>query len=604
MLPALLMRKLSRMNMQVNLGVQTTANPIDPRKQAKLMYWANTSVVKIAEILVLKPATIHSWKRRDKWDETTPYDRVELTTEARYTSLVMKEHKTGQDFKEIDLLGRQFERMSRVRKHDITGNESDLNPRVANRNKGVKKQPTRNAFTDEHAEKIHIAMLDSIFPYQKTWYEAGLKYRIRDLLKSRQIGATWFFAREALDDAMQTGRNQIFLSASKAQAHVFKEYIRAFAMDAAELELTGDPIVLPNGATLYFLGTNTRTAQSYHGNIYMDEYFWIHKFTEFRKVASGMAMHKHWRQTYLSTPSTLQHEAYGFWSGANWNKSRAKDEKVIIDLNDPKLSKGMLCADGQWRQIVTVEDAAKGGCDLFDIDQLHLDYSEEEFANLLMCKFMDDTLSVFSMQKLQLCMVDSWEVWEDFKPFALRPFGHREVWLGYDPSDTGDAAGLAAIAPPMVAGGKFRVIERLKFHGSDFADQTAKIKEWTEKYNVTKITIDSTGLGAAVYQLVKAFFPSVVGLNYTVESKTMLVLKALDVIKNRRFEFDAGSTDIAQAFMSIKKTMTPSGGRVTYKSGRSKEVSHADVAWAIMNALYNEPLEGVTDTNQSSMEMY
>ncbi|KTF05558.1 hypothetical protein MGSAQ_002947, partial [marine sediment metagenome] len=24
----------------------------------------------------------------------------------------------------------------------------------------------------------------------------------------------------------------------------------------------------------------------------MDEYFWIHKFIEFRKVASGMAMHK------------------------------------------------------------------------------------------------------------------------------------------------------------------------------------------------------------------------------------------------------------------------------------------------------------------------
>lgn len=34
-------------------------------------------------------------------------------------------------------------------------------------------------------------------------------------------------------------------------------------------------MVLPNGATLYFLGTNARTAQSYHGNLYLDEYFWI-----------------------------------------------------------------------------------------------------------------------------------------------------------------------------------------------------------------------------------------------------------------------------------------------------------------------------------------
>jgi hypothetical protein len=28
------------------------------------------------------------------------------------------------------------------------------------------------------------------------------------------------------------------------------------------------------------------------------------------------------------------------------------------------------CADGQWRQIVTIEDALAGGCTLFNLDQL------------------------------------------------------------------------------------------------------------------------------------------------------------------------------------------------------------------------------------------
>ncbi|WP_252182758.1 terminase family protein, partial [Citrobacter sp. wls758] len=88
--------------------------------------------------------------------------------------------------------------------------------------------------------------------------------------------ATFYFAREALIDALLTGRNQIFLSASKAQAHVFKQYIIDFAKEV-EVELKGDPMVLPNGAALYFLGTNARTAQSYHGNLYLDEYFWIPK---------------------------------------------------------------------------------------------------------------------------------------------------------------------------------------------------------------------------------------------------------------------------------------------------------------------------------------
>ena len=33
-----------------------------------------------------------------------------------------------------------------------------------------------------------------------------------------------------------------------------------------------------------------------------------------------------------------------------------------------------------------------------------------------------------------------------------RPFGNREVWLGYDPAFTGDRAALAIIAPPKVEG--------------------------------------------------------------------------------------------------------------------------------------------------------
>ncbi|MBN0796094.1 terminase family protein, partial [Pseudomonas aeruginosa] len=95
------------------------------------------------------------------------------------------------------------------------------------------------------------------------------------------------------------------LSASKAQAHIFKAYIQAFARDAVGVELKGDPIILPNGAELHFLGTNARTAQGYHGNFYFDEFFWTFKFKELNKVASGMAMQKRYRRTYFSTPSSM-----------------------------------------------------------------------------------------------------------------------------------------------------------------------------------------------------------------------------------------------------------------------------------------------------------
>lgn len=580
----------------------------DPRRRARDLYWQGWRVARIAEHVGVKVPTIHSWKRRDRWDEFDPVQRAEVSIEARLIRLVAKEQKEGRDLKEIDLLGRQMERLARVKKYSKDGNEADLNPAVDNRNaktrSGTRRKPERNAISEEQQEKLVEAFMEDLFPYQKAWYRAGLQERVRNLLKSRQIGATWYFAREGLCDALETGRNQIFLSASKAQAHVFKGYIKQFAKDAAEVNLEGDPIVLPNGATLYFLGTNTRTAQSYHGNLYMDEYFWIPKFQEFRMVASGMAMHKHWRLTYFSTPSTLAHEAYPFWSGDLFNRGRAKDERVKIDIAHAALKDGRRCEDGQWRQIVTVLDAVAGGCDLFDIDQLRLDYSAEEFANLLMCQFIDDGQSVFPLAELQRCMVDSWVAWDDFKPFALRPLGFREVWIGYDPSHTGDSAALVVMAPPLVPGGKFRILDRVQFKGMDFEEQAQRIKKVCDCYSVTYIGIDTTGIGQGVYQLVKQFFPAARAFQYSPEVKVSLVLKAKDVISKGRLEFDAGWTDVAAAFMAIKKTTTPSGRQITFAAGRSIETSHADLAWATMHALHNEPLEGQTSNNTSSMEIF
>lgn len=479
---------------------------------------------------------------------------------------------------------------SQRNRYNHTGSEADLNPNVANRNKGERKAPDKNVFSDEAIEKLGDIFIETSFEYQRGWHQAGLQHRIRNILKSRQIGATFYFAREALIDALTTGRNQIFLSASKAQAHVFKNYIIDFARQV-DVDLKGDPIVLPNGARLIFLGTNVRTAQSYTGNLYLDEYFWIPKFQELRKVASGMSLHKKWRSTYFSTPSSLAHSAYPFWSGELFNKGRRnKADRIDLDLTHSHLSKGVLCDDGQWRQIVTVEDALSGGCNLFDLEQLQLEYSPAEYENLLMCEFVDDQASVFPFAELQGCMVDSLDEWEDFDPYLKRPFAYRPVWIGYDPSHTGDSAGCAVIAPPVVSGGKFRVLERHQWKGMDFAAQAKSIEELTNRYVVEYIGIDATGIGQGVFQLVQQFFPAAREIRYSPEVKTALVLKAKDTISSGRLEYDTGHTDITASFMAIRKTMTASGNRSTYEASRSEEASHADVAWAIMHALLNEPL--------------
>lgn len=585
--------------------IQKAVPETEPRRVARSLYWQGWRVSSIARHLGIKRSTVNSWKQRDAWDKAPVIERVENAAEARIVQLIGKDVKSGSDYKEIDLLARTIVQMARVRRYEQPGgNEVDLNPKLANRNAGPKKKPARNEFSDEQRIQLLDAFRESLFDYQKVWLRNGHQ-RSRVILKSRQIGATWYFAREALADAIETGRNQIFLSASKSQAHVFKQYIIQFARESANIELSGDPIVLPNGAHLYFLGTNARTAQGYHGNFYFDEFFWTHNFQELNKVASAMALHKQWRKTYFSTPSSITHQAYPFWTGDLFNKRRAKADQVNIDISHKRLASGFVGEDKIWRQIVTILDAERGGCDLFDIDELrNYEYSPDQFDNLLMCNFIDDTASVFPLAELQRCMIDSWVDWDDYKPFSPRPFGNRAVWIGYDPSLTGDSAGCVVLAPPMVAGGKFRILERHQWRGLDFEAQAEAIRQMTIRFNVDYIGIDTTGMGIGVFPIVRQFFPAATAINYSPEVKTRMVLKAKNIISKARLEFDAGWIDIAQAFMAIRKTLTTSGRQVTYDAGRTDDTGHADLAWACMHALDHEPIEGGAGVNQSFLEIF
>ena len=329
----------------------------------------------------------------------------------------------------------------------------------------------------------------------------------------------------------------------------------------------------------------------------MDEYFWIHGFENFRKVASGMAMHKKWRQTYLSTPSAITHPAYSFWA-AKEHESKYGE----LNVSHYALKNGVLCPDGQWRQIVTVEDALAGGCDLFEMEALRREYSDSEFQNLLMCVFMDDSQSEFQFSIMQKCMLDSWVEWTDFKPFAPRPLGDAPVAIGYDPSLGGDGAGIVVLALPSEQFNKFRVLEKMSLHCSP-EDQVKEIRKILRRYNVEFIGMDTQGCGQAAYTLLKAFFPNIRQFTYTPEVKHMLVIKAQELMKNNRFEMDSGDKELVSAFTSVKRTITASGKRVTFASDRRGK-SHGDMAWACMHAMAYEALGGQEYQQSIILESY
>ena len=133
------------------------------------------------------------------------------------------------------------------------------------------------------------------------------------------------------------------------------------------------------------------------------------------------------------------------------------------------------------------------------------------------------------------------------------------------------------------------MLEKITLHNASWEYQANTIRDLCDRYNVDYIGIDITGPGSGVYEMVQKFFPYAEAINYSLEVKTKLVLKAQQIIKAGRIEWDANYSDIAAGFLLIRRA-TGISGVITYIADRSDLTGHADSAWAIMHALIHEDL--------------
>lgn len=570
---------------------------------AKALYLKRHTPKEIQRKLKLSsPRVVYYWATKYEWYAQLSTDCVEDAIAQRLTLLAAREHKSDVECDELDRLighhvklmaqkNKHAERMAEIAQRRATGADYATATGEAEaaegegRRKGRRKQ---NDISELTAESF-TPFLDNLFKYQLHLRDNKFR-RVRNLLKARQIGATYYFAFEAFEDAVLTGDNQIFLSASRRQAEVFRTYILKIALVEYGIQLKGNPIRLSNMAELHFLATNSNTAQSNSGHLYIDEYLWIPKFTTFNEVASGMATQSHWRLTYFSTPSAKNHQGFAFWSGDEWRRGNAERKSVVFPAFDELRDGGRECPDKQWRYVVTMEDAIAGGFNRADIEELRERYGENAFNRLYMCVFVDDKDSVFDFAKLVRCGVDP-HIWQDFHPDEAAPLGNREVWGGFDPARSGDNATFVVIAVPLLAVERFRVLEKHHWRGLSFQWMADQIRTIKSRYNMTHIGIDVTGIGYGVYELVQGFARrEAKAIHYSVESKNRLVLKMLDVIDSNRIEWDEDARDIPASFLAIKQSATASGNAVTFTADRTDETGHADIFFAIAHALANEPI--------------
>ena len=593
---------------------------------ARELHLEGRNFQQIAEALDVPESTVRGWKSRHGWDTAGNVNGILQTLERRIDEL-SRADPTPDNLRAMRSYGieyRQYMLMhAKLRAYEPGSgkrtSDKDFNSKLQNR--GRKTNADKNYLDQEAVEKLLAAHRDRLYTHQQTWEKAadgelginpftGKVSRIVNLNKSRQIGATdWKSHHSLTKRGLRHGINQNFLSASRSQALLFRGYIQKFVYEHTGVDLKGggdaSPMVIRTDdhplIEFRFLSASSNSAQGPHGDTINDEYFWQRDFERLKRVSSAMATQKFYTQTYISTPSTINHPAYPFWTGEYRNKGKAAAQQHIIDITHGALKHGRHCEDGQWRQIVTLPDAIDLGFDRVDEDLLRLEYSDEEFRNLFLCNFIDDSASVFTLEMVQKCMVDTLEIddsgrrlrWHDFDPDLRQPSGRKPVWVGFDPSRTRDNSAVVVVAPPDDDYPRFRVLETLQFHNLTFEYQALRIKELTERYNVKRVAIDTTGMGQGVYEKTKELVSGVkiVSIHYSAESKAELVTRGIDIFHNRRIELDAGRTDLAKALMTIYQT-SADGGTITYKARRTNTTGHADLAFALLHALSFEPLTG------------
>ncbi|EGZ8131832.1 terminase, partial [Salmonella enterica] len=337
--------------------------------KARSLYLQRNTPREIRDRLKLASVrVVYYWATKFEWYTALERDGVEEVIAERVALLAKRNHKTPEEADEFDrLIGHHVKLMGLRYKHleamagvsaraAAVSNDDDAESFIASesgrgsngKKGGKRKRPPKANDVSELTADSFQPIVDKLYGFQKTLRENKHRRR-RNLLKARQIGATWYFAFEAFEDAVLTGDTQIFLSASKRQALVFRTYITKIAMEYFGIPIKGDPIRLSNLAELFFLATNSNTAQSNSGHLYIDEYMWIPRFSTLNTVASAMTTRTKWRMTWFSTPSAKTHEGYLLWSGENWRKGNAARKEVEFPSFDEYRDGGRECPDGVWR---------------------------------------------------------------------------------------------------------------------------------------------------------------------------------------------------------------------------------------------------------------
>jgi uncharacterized protein YjcR len=610
--------------------IKTNKDPELVRRARELWFLNYTAKQICEELKTLSTGTVYYWADKFDWDQDKPKIGIPEQNTRRYIELLNQKKKTATELQEMEFLGGQILKYEdQAHKHRLETEKAKEKSKGCVtgylKSEGVETDRTELRKKDRKRKKNEVGHLSeedfqnffdgvtedgkpNMYKHQRILHDAMLDpetYRTIFCLKPRQVGGTYGIAATQFYRAAIRGESTSFISATKAQAEVFKSYIAAIAMKHFNVEISGNPARITRDgvpfAELHYLSPNSN-AQSRAGHVVFDEVFWTARFKKMEELAKPMSTQKQYSRIYISTPSTISHDAYAYWDGSWYNEPRHAKDRVKVDVSDwDKLKGGIMCEDGVWRYAYTIHDAVDWGFDLTDVEQIRQETDPHMFPCLYECRFIDDRESVFKLKDILACGVDT-STWKEFDKNAARPYGNLPVTSGYDPAGNGDNASFPILSKPRDKSEKFRLLVKRQWQGVSPVVQAEDIKHELARFNMENMMIDATGAGALVAPYIEVIYPTLEKMDYRPEQKCLMVMKAKSVIQQKRFEYDENDKNLALSFMTVRQGVTEKTQQITYYSTRSKAVGHGDDAWGTMMAMMCEPVN-VTDVKTSTLRV-
>lgn len=397
---------------------------------------------------------------------------------------------------------------------------------------------------------------ETFFPYQLAWISEPSRFAL--CVKSRQIGFSHATAGGAVKGALFEARPQIVLSASQDLSDEVLEKARRHATFLARTGYPGadrftvnnaTELAWSNGGRIIALPASPRTARSFTGDVWLDEFAYHLDPKKIRDAAFPIALRGDWRIRVFSTPNGAQ----GLFHEMVTRRAR-----------------------GWVLHSVTLDQATREGVQI-DRDAAYTlaGHDERVIAQWYGCQFIDGDYQYYPSAWLERALD-----WSGRCPDLT----HATIHAGFDVGRRKDLSVLVVIA---LVGSVAYVLAVHEMKRTAFKLQRKTLAALRGAYQWDSLHVDSTGLGTQLAEeLVEAWGESeVTPVQFTAPAKESLVTGAFRWLAANalRFPLDDSGAALADEGKSIHRTITTSGN-VSY-TAPSIEGSHADRWTALCLAL-------------------